>query len=182
MFDTMVEKIENIFNFDLNEDKSTFNQVDIELIEKKIGITLPADYSHYLLNYGNNYIKEEYKFEYVKGDIKKSIIIDCLFGLHNDSLNIYKKIDFYKEILPTGFLAIASISGGDLVCLKGNKVFLWKHDAFENIIQLAESFTDFINGFKISSKELLDTSNVKLNFSPKLDALIKEAAKKMNNK
>lgn len=182
MFKSVIRKIESICVFDLTEDKITFTQADIDQIENKIGFILPADYSYYLLNYGNNYIKDEYRLEYFTGDVKKHVIVDCLFGLHNDSLDIYKEMDFDREIPSECYVPIAGISGGDLVCLTKNNVFIWKHDALDNIIPIAKTFLDFINGFELYSSASLDVSHITLNFSPDLDAVLKEAAERMNKK
>jgi ankyrin repeat protein len=106
---------------------------------------------------------------YFKGK-KDSGIVDVFFSIFDEEdlpvNNLGWNSGVYSERIPDGFLPIASVSGGDLVCIstKGKnegKVFFWEHEGesdnkptYKNITLIADSFNKFINYFHYPDYEI----------------------------
>lgn len=183
------KKLEEIIDFDIKEIYKTWNEDDIKKIEEKYKIKLPYDFAFYLQHYGNDYIKEDYRFipsiELPQKIKQIQFEIDSIYGLNNDENKIDDKIKFYKDILPIGLFPIADLAGGDLICMamKGdnqNNIYIWFHEMDgENTFMVSNSFENFVENFKSIKIEKSNLDNVKLNMSDKLNALLKNASKNM---
>ena len=107
------KKLEEIIDFDIKELDEMWNEDDIKTLEEKYQLKLPQDYAFYLQHYGNDYIREDYRFipsiELPKKIRQTQFEIDSIYGLNNDENNIENKINFYKEILPADLCPIADL-------------------------------------------------------------------------
>ncbi|MED4452849.1 hypothetical protein [Metabacillus fastidiosus] len=56
------KKLEEIIDFDIKEIDEIWDEDDIKTFEEKYQLKLPQDYAFYLQHYGNDYIREEYRF------------------------------------------------------------------------------------------------------------------------
>ena len=183
------KKIEEIIDFDIKEIYKTWNEDDIKKFEEKYKMKLPHDFAFYLQYYGNDYIREDYRFipsiKLPKKIKQTQFEIDSIYGLNNDENKIDDKINFYKDILPVELFPIADLAGGDLICMgiKGNKqnnVYICFHEMDgENTFMVSNSFENFVENFKSIKVEKSNLDNVKLNMSDKLNAFLNNASKNM---
>lgn len=183
------KKLEEIIDFDIKELDEMWGEDDIKLFEEKYQLKLPQDYAFYLQHYGNDYIREDYRFipsiELPKKIKQTQFEIDSIYGLNNDENKITNKINFYKDLLPADLFPIADLPGGDLICIgkkddKRNKIYIWFHEmAEENIFLVSDSFESFIRNFKSIKIEKSTLDNVKLNLGDKLNAFLNNASKNM---
>jgi len=179
-------KLEEIIDFDMKELNLVRNEDDIKSFEDKYRLELPKDYAFYLQNYGNDYIRDDYRFvpsvELPENIKQKQFELDSIFGLNDDENNINNKIKFYRDILPSSLLPIADLPGGDLVCLgkensKLDKIYIWFHDMEGNkILLVSNAFNDFINDFRKTKTEKNNLDNVKMNSGNKLSAFLEGAS------
>lgn len=181
------KKLEEIIDFELKETNKVWNEYEIKKFESKCNLKLPNDYAFYLQHYGNDYIKEKYRFTPTVRLPKKinetEFEIDSLYGLYNDENNIEDKINLYKQILPPGLFPIGDLPGGDLICFdikdnKLNNIYIWFHEMEDkNVFSIADSFENFIKGFRSVELEKSNLNNVKLNVSNKLNDFLKNPLK-----
>ncbi|MED4461936.1 SMI1/KNR4 family protein [Metabacillus fastidiosus] len=181
------KKLEEIIDFDIKEIDEIWDEDDIKTFEEKYQLKLPQDYAFYLQHYGNDYIREEYRFipsiELPKKIKQTQFEIDSIYGLNNDENKIDNKINFYKDILPADLFPIADLPGGDLICIgkkddKQNKIYIWFHEmAEENVFLISDSFESFIKNFQSIKIEKNTLDNVKLNLGDKLNAFLNHASK-----
>lgn len=181
------KKLKEIIDFDTIEIEQTWTDEDIKKIEEKYTIKLPDDYKYYLRHYGNDYIKEEYRFtpptELSEKNNQSQLEVDSIYGLNDDENKIDDKIDFYKDMLPVDLIPIADLPGGDLICIgtkgdKQNKIYLWFHEMNgQNLFRLADSFESFVGGFQKIKGEEDDLGKIKLKMGKKLNSILNNASK-----
>ena len=186
----LIKKLEEIIDFDSKVSVETWSAEDIKGFEKKHQVELPHDYKFYLQHYGNDYIKEAFRFlsavELPEKTTDRTVEIDSFYGLYDDENNIENKIRFYKDILPDDLLPIGDLPGGDLVCLgtKGNKlgkIYFWFHELEgENTVFMSESFETFILSFHKVDYEKNDLDHITIHIGDKLNAFLVNASKKRN--
>ena len=183
------KKLEEVIDFDIKEIDKIWGEDDIKTLEENYKLKLPQDYAFYLQHYGNDYIKEDYRF-IPSLDLPKKIKqtqfeIDSIYGLYNDENKIDNKANYYKSILPTDLFPIADLPGGDLICIgksddKKNKIYILFHEMEgENVFLVSDSFESFIQDFKSIKVNKNNLDNVKLNLGDKLNALLNNASKKI---
>ena len=182
------KKLEEIIDLDIKEINKNWNEDDIKKCEEKYMMKFPHDFAFYLQHYGNDYIRENYRFvpsiELPKKIKQTQFEIDSIYGLNNDENKIDDKINFYKDILPVGLFPIADLAGGDLVCMgmkanKQNNIYIWFHEMDgKNTFMVANSFKNFVENFKSIKTEKSNLNNVKLNMSDKLNAILNTNASK----
>ena len=183
------KKLEEVIDFDIKEIDQSWNEDEIKTLEENYQLKLPQDYAFYLKHYGNDYIKEDYRFipsiELPKKIKQTQFEIDSIYGLYNDENNIDNKANFYKDILPTDLFPIADLPGGDLICTgksndKRNKIYIWFHEMNgENVFLVSDSFESFIMNFKSIKAITNNLDNVKLSLGDKLNTLLNNASKKI---
>ncbi|MGE8078325.1 SMI1/KNR4 family protein [Peribacillus loiseleuriae] len=183
------KKLEEIIDFDIKEEEITWDEDSIKILEESYKLKLPLDYVFYLQHYGNDYIREDYRFipttELPQKINQSQFEIDSIYGLNNDENNLEEKIKFYKDILPDDLLPIADLPGGDLVCMgkkndNQNKIYIWFHEMDgENVYLVVESFGEFVKYFKSIKVEKGKKENVKVKLSGKLNDFLSNASKKM---
>lgn len=91
---------------------------DLELFEKKQGITLPASYKAFLLaTNGGRPERDLFAIRGLKGNPQGRIHV--FFGLNDpvQSCNLDWNLDVFRERLPAGLLPIATTEGADKICL-----------------------------------------------------------------
>mgnify|MGYP003499852346 FL=1 len=186
----LIKKLEEIIDFDSNVSVETWSAEDIKGFEKKHQVELPHDYKFYLQHYGNDYIKEAFRFlsavELPEKTTDKYFEIDSFYGLYDDENNIENKIRFYKDLLPDDLLPIGDLPGGDLVCLgtKGDKlgkIYFWFHELEEeNTVFMSESFETFISSFHKIDYEKNELDHITIHIGDKLNAFLVNASKKRN--
>ena len=186
----LIKKLEEIIDFDSKVSVETWSAEDIKGFEKKHQVELPHDYKFYLQHYGNDYIKEAFRFlsavELPEKTTDKYFEIDSFYGLYDDENNIENKIRFYKDLLPDDLLTIGDLPGGDLVCLgtKGDKlgkIYFWFHELEgENTVFMSESFETFILSFHKVDYEKNDLDHITIHIGDKLNAFLVNASKKRN--
>jgi SMI1-KNR4 cell-wall len=181
------EKIEEIIDFDLKEVETSWDEKEINALEEKHNLEFPVDYAFYLKHYGNDYIKEDFRFipstELTKTIQQTQFEIDSIYGLNSDENNLDDKIISYKNILPDDMIPIADLPGGDLICLgkQGDsyfKVYIWFHEMDgENTFLVSDSFEEFIFNIKRVNTEKSSIENVKLNLGDKLNNFLNNASR-----
>lgn len=146
-------------NFELKNPE--ISKADLANFEAKSGITLPNDYSAFLLEHNGGRSRECVcvipKFGFS--------IVNDFFGINTgNSCNLASNIERYIGRVPEGFLPIANDPGGNLfiLCYQGEtvgKVFFWDHENepfdettdwqnFRNIYYITSSFESFKNMLK----------------------------------
>jgi len=179
------EILDNIIDFSVHPDHIDWTLDQVKDVEKKIGACFSEDYIFYLQHYGCDYLKEGYMFS-SKNNLPKEIIdfdIGGIFGLYDKAENLIKYTESYKTILPAELFPIAFSGGGDLICMakRDGRVFYWKHDATyinESTFYLADSFSDFIFGFKKCEMMEAVSTNVEVTLRPEFEMALKKAAEK----
>ncbi|MDY0406302.1 SMI1/KNR4 family protein [Virgibacillus sp. 179-BFC.A HS] len=181
-------KLEGIIDFDIKDEENQWDENKIATFEKKFDLALPDDYAFYLQHYGNDYIRENYRFvppiDLPEVINQNEFEIDSIFGLYNDENNIENKISFYADILPNELFPIADLPGGDLICMAKrkptkNNVYIWFHEmSGKNTFLVSDSFQSFINSFAKTKIEENNLNDVKLNFGSKLDKFLSDASEK----
>ncbi|MBY0595221.1 SMI1/KNR4 family protein [Bacillus bingmayongensis] len=56
-------KLDEIIDFDMKKEHQIWGKESITKIEEKYSLSLPEDYIFYLRYYGNDYIKDNYRFK-----------------------------------------------------------------------------------------------------------------------
>ncbi|MDE6722632.1 MAG: SMI1/KNR4 family protein [Eubacterium sp.] len=179
--DKYIEKLKEIIDITTTVPNKD-NKRDVKKFFKKnkFDDAVFSAYKYFLLNYGNCYIKDDYYFETSDSSFnikQEKFEIDTFFNLEN----IKKYALDYSDIIQNGFLPIAEIVGGDLVCIEKNtgEIWFWFHDVSkDNFLKVSNSFGEFICGFQFSKQ--MNNGSVKMNLSPELDAFLKEASKNQN--
>lgn len=181
------KKLEEIIDFDIKDIDTIWSEADINSFEERNDLKLPQDYLFYLKYYGNDYIKEYYRFipqiKLPKIIKQTQFEIDSIYGLNNDENGLDDKINCYRDILPVDLFPIADLPGGDLICMgkqgdKHNKIYIWFHEINgRNDFLVCNSFGEFIESFKKINEENITQSNVKLNLSDKLNDFLNNASK-----
>ncbi|VUD46301.1 hypothetical protein TDB9533_00796 [Thalassocella blandensis] len=136
---------------------TTLKTSDIEIIEKKLGITLPKDYRKFLLqNNGGKPIPDAVKLEGEYFDY-----VACFYGIRssNYSDDLFRNVREYDGYIPPHYLPIGESPGGDIYCLsliaeELGAVYYWDHELAnyegdpweENMIKLAPALTEFLAG------------------------------------
>ncbi|WP_397538210.1 SMI1/KNR4 family protein [Rummeliibacillus pycnus] len=183
------KKLDEIVDFDIKDIDTIWDEADIKTFEENHNLKLPQDYVFYLKHYGNDYIREDFRFipliELPKTIKQTQFEIDSFYGLNNDENRLDDKINIYQDILPGDLFPIADLPGGDLVCMgkqgdKHNKIYIWFHEMDgENVFLVCDSFGNFIENFKRINVEKNTLDNVKLNLGDKLNDFLKNASKNM---
>ncbi|MGG0658096.1 SMI1/KNR4 family protein [Rummeliibacillus pycnus] len=183
------KKLDEIVDFDIKEIDTIWDEADIKTLEEKHNLKLPQDYVFYLKHYGNDYIREDFRFipsiELPKKIKQTQFEIDSIYGLNNDENRLDDKINTHWDILPYGLFPIADLPGGDLICMgkqgdKHNKIYIWFHEMdVYNVVQVCDSFERFIENFKRVKVENNTLDNVKLSLGDKLNDFLNNASKNM---
>ncbi|MEH6949676.1 SMI1/KNR4 family protein [Bacillus sp. JJ634] len=183
-------KLDEIIDFDLKEVETIWDEGEVKTLEEKHNLEFPNDYDFYLKHYGNDYIREDFRFipsiELPKTIKQTQFEIDSIYGLNNDENNLDDKIISYKDILPGDLIPIADLPGGDLICIgkqgdNYNKVYIWFHEMDgDNVFLVSDSFEGFIYNIKRIKTEKSTIDNVKLNLGDKLNTFLNNASKKVD--
>ena len=139
-------------------------------VEEQIGVTLPADYASFLVEYGgttldggDEYVAFPYLEEYPRGKIG---LLNVFFGIiPGNGYDIVDNYLAYKGRMPFNLLPIANDPGGNVICLAiygedEGKVYFWDHEeedvvdegiepSRDNLYLVAHSFEEFINSLYI---------------------------------
>lgn len=82
------------------------------------------------------------------------------FGIGVGKINDLKEqFEVFKDRIPKGYIPIASVDGGDIICMycPDGSIFLWDHDSelldenvvkFDPLIPIAKNFAEFLNMIK----------------------------------
>ncbi len=134
---------------------------DIESVESRIGIRLPADYKAFLLKYnGGRPTPNAFPIEGLANNPFGGIQV--FFGIDDpiDSCNLDSNYEIVSGSLPTNLLAIACNGGGDLICLSlygddAGAVLFWDshHDQpyepnYDHVYKIADSFPEFLESIQ----------------------------------
>ena len=130
------------------------SELAIAEFERSIGAQLPDDYRRFLLTCNGG--------EPVDGEFAVngwgSTVVHVFYGLNTGykAYNIDWSKSVFDDVLPESIVPIACDPGGYLVCLgvKGvaqGKVYFWdRGEKLDELILLAPSFEDFVDGLKPS--------------------------------
>lgn len=157
----LINKLDVILEKD-NYNYSVLTKEEIKKIEEKYKIQLPQDYVDFILTYQDKNIKYDYAF--VPLERSPLTTEDGYDGLieHFFKGELEKEIKDMYEIFRDNVIPIASVAGGDLICIGvkdeyKEKIYLWWHenewdDDPDNIratlFLIANSFRDFILSFE----------------------------------
>lgn len=128
---------------------------DVESLERRLGVELPADYRSFLLSQNGGRVHDNDlatpEGEEIGIAVRSFLSIG---GATNDSLDDF--IDVYRGRYPDEFLPIGEAAGGNLILLRvgatsSGEVYFWDHEfegdeevTWENLTLLAKSFTQFM--------------------------------------
>lgn len=132
---------------------------DVELLERLLGTSLPADYRQFLIR-TNGGRPEPSAFSFDQyGQLQESLV-DWFFTLDSSEKDyqIPKEFEVYTGRIPARLLPIACDPFGNLVLLdlgakSASAIYFWDHENenmegdpwWDNIFFIAPSFTKFIN-------------------------------------
>ncbi len=143
----------------MNYDVLSEATADLDAIEKKLSVSLPADYKEFLLKHNGIYTEDSI----VKIDaIEEETLLNALFSCDNQ-LNRALTLEYwnteYKDDIPEGALLIGDFQDGGFLLLipAGNDKGVYYYDhafTFEssdddgNTYFLADTFDAFINNIQ----------------------------------
>lgn len=150
-------------NYDMEETNIIQNNM-IELYEEFTGFKLPKDYKLFLqLTNGGKPKKRYFLYKNKQDD---GSLLSILFGFNeNKYRNIIRYYNNTKSTIPNNMVPIGMDQGSNMILLsvKGQdygKIYFADHETetenFNNLILLADSFDEFINGLKDEAE--LDTN------------------------
>lgn len=150
-----------------SQTEASLNLLQIEVIEKFIGLDFPSEYKDHLLKHnGGQPSPNVFSFEEY-GKLTDSCV-DWLLAIYEGEYdNLKNYIDTYKiqeKRMPLHILPIAHDPGGNLICIscdydnKGS-IYFWDHEKevdynlsddsdYSNLYLIANSFDEFIDGLK----------------------------------
>lgn len=138
------------------------NQVQLAKFIQKLSFKLPDDYVTFLKEFNGGYPDNNV----VEIDFYESLsfIITSFFGIGTKECidDILWNMEIFHERLPEGYLPIAHVEGGDVVCINLNleawgHIYLWLHEE-EFVYKIANSFSDFMKIIKSHNPEDDDLS------------------------
>jgi hypothetical protein len=146
---SLTEKL-NIEKFDV----PAVSESHINSLEKLIGNNLPGSYRNFLLVYNGGFPTAANVFR----NSNSEFLFSHFFSLENPQGAVIDEkkegvLTEYKAImtqLPRNYLPFASEPTGDVYVLdtsfgENAPVYIWLHDADEELVKLADSFEDFIS-------------------------------------
>jgi hypothetical protein len=141
--------------------ETAIKELDIRIIEDRVGYSLPKEYrSHLLVNNGGKCKPDVFTF--MEGNKLSKSKIDWFLAIYDGKYdNLLKYIDIYKfeqKRIPEYFIPIAHDPGGNLICISCScsdygYIYFWDHeketpnnweDCSTNIYLIANSFDNFI--------------------------------------
>ena len=146
----------------------------IEDFEKKYQIELQPDYRQFVSRYCPAVFKKPAFYSPLEKSPKTPEDaleeITVFYGLSADENNLIRIKEAYANRMPDFLIPIADTPDGDQVCLcvKGDckdNVYLWDHDCeskspndepYENLYLIANTFSDFIQSFRVVEHEFTD--------------------------
>ena len=133
------------------------SELDIRRMERKIGLTFPAQYRFFLVRHNGGRPVEKY-FKFTKGEALHVGKVLDLFGIDDpvESCNIEWNYEVYRDRMPSGFLPIGCEDGGNIICMKCvqpelGAIYYWDHDdesavvSFKNMYKISESLDEFLS-------------------------------------
>ncbi len=138
------------------EIKKNINRIttcDVEEFEAKIDLTLPEEYKNFLLKF-NGGIPEKNR---VKSKYQDDLVFQIteFFGIGVKE-DLFLNAEAYSDRLPSKCIAIASIEGGNLLCLNlaqenYGSLYFWDHEevsevdiSISELNEVSHSFKDFL--------------------------------------
>lgn len=152
----------------------TFSQIEspitllqIEEVEKYVGLDFPSEYKEHLQKYNGGQCSPNV-FKYNESGKWIESCVDWFLAIYEgDYDNLIEYIKIYKLVdkrLPSHMLPIAHDPGGNLICIScGTKdkghVYFWDHENevnymvssdedYSNLFFIAKGLNEFINGLK----------------------------------
>jgi hypothetical protein len=136
-------------------------------LEKKLGVSLPADYRTLLLTSNGGVVDERNEF-FPLGDMRsravfdEGFLLDTFFPAKDTEYpdgELWNVIECFRGRIPAHTIPVAENGCGDLILLgiKGRDigvVYAWDHEheglagtqrTFENIFELSRSFSGFVD-------------------------------------
>lgn len=156
MNNNFITKCEEIF------EKKCYHIIDQNkksIYEKSTNFKLSEEMIYIIENYEGVFIKENYGFvsENIStfADENGFESLNYFLGF-NDKYNLFSEFDKYKEQLPSGYIPIATLDGGNLICMDHQGyVYIWLHDEQEekSLFLANRSFEQFIFSIKKESSK-----------------------------
>jgi hypothetical protein len=125
---------------------------NIKQFEQEYDITLPKQYTEFLLKYNGGYPKEAH---FKISDNEGESLINKFYGIGNMKSNLGDVFEILEGEIPENFVSIANDPGGNEILLGVNgehyeKIYFWIHDIetgdeMENMLLLADSLAEFFN-------------------------------------
>ncbi|WP_166648052.1 SMI1/KNR4 family protein [Hymenobacter sp. UV11] len=145
----MKPKIKNIY--------ALINSSQVIAVENNLGITLPVDYKHFLIETNGG----EPLYHLVKTISGGEEAVGWFLGIHGASGSLLSIYQQYSRHLPKGALPIAVDPFGNLFCIATDKfnygkIFFWQHESTpqthlsikdSNCVLVAPDFEYFVNSF-----------------------------------
>lgn len=150
-----------------SQTESKLNSIQIENVEKYVGLDFPIEYKDHLLKYnGGQCVPNVFRFN-ENGKWTESCI-DWFLAIYDGEYdNLKEYIRTFKldhKRLPTHILPIAHDPGGNLICISCDKddegyIYFWDHENevdyivsgdkdYSNLYIIANSFNELIDGLK----------------------------------
>lgn len=109
------------------------NNDDIEELETRNKIVLPAKYKKFILETNGGTPDQEHNCFEISGYYGKRSLLDYLDGIEAPLSGIEEGIIMFQDRLPNGFIPIGGDPGGNLICLGINmpykdQIFYWDHE------------------------------------------------------
>jgi hypothetical protein len=180
-FEQIEKKIKQMGLFVIDEEREIPENPEeiLQQIEKEYKLSLPIEYKKFVVKYGGLMIDYGVYFPVLEKSPRTTSdgtrMIDIFYGLQNNEDNLRKKLEAYKDRMPSSIIPIGELPGGDQLCLgvKGDifgKVYIWDHENelvaklmigypvehsdldryWDNLYLVAESLFDFINSLEKS--------------------------------
>jgi len=139
----------------IKNNKGPISASEIDNLEQRLSIKLPAKYRDFLEEYNGGYPEPD---GFLFKDESDGSSVDRFFGLHlGMHHNLEKYLDTYAGRIPKNLFPIARDPGGNLVVIglsgdEKNKIYFWDHereaDGYEpdmsNVHLVANGFDEFL--------------------------------------
>ena len=134
-------------------------------------LLLPQEYQYFLKKYGDCSFEKDTFFKSIENMPKnkdENLGLVHFYGVGHLS----SALSTYSGRVPKGFLPIAGLPGGDLICMDIDKiskthgrVYSWDHEdecdgCLENIYLIANNFEDFVDSFEIDNTSNNDDDGI----------------------
>jgi hypothetical protein len=134
----------------INKNIISFNALELEKFEEKIGYKLTGSYLNYLKEYNGGKPKSNRLIlEFVNPSETLDFSVQFFYGLTSEEVtDLSHTYDVFSDRLPSYLIPVAMIEGGNLLCMnlteeKYGSIIYYDHET-ECLFPVSQSFDEFL--------------------------------------